>query len=75
MMRQMAMIVAVCLATLMSMPAQADTRFYDAQGRYQGRETADGRFYDKAGRYQGRQTQDGRFYDDKGRYQGRTITR
>ena len=47
-----------------------DGRYYDAQGRYQGRNDA-GRYYDAQGRYQGRNDA-GRYYDAQGRYQGRS---
>ena len=49
----------------------ADTRYYDSQGRYQGRMDENGRYYDSQGRYQGRQDASGRWYDSQGRYQGR----
>ena len=48
----------------------ADTRYYDSQGRYQGREESNGRRYDAQGRYQGRQDDKGRYYDSQGRYRG-----
>lgn len=53
-------------------PVQAaDTRYYDSQGRYQGRVDDNGRRYDAQGRYQGRVDKNGRYYDAQGRYQGR----
>lgn len=74
-MRLRSLIVAVLSAFLGLMAAAnafaADKRFYDSQGRYQGRQDASGRYYDSQGRYQGKVDANGRYYDSRGRYQGR----
>lgn len=78
-------ILAALAVLILAAPAVAgqETRYYDAQGRYQGRastNTANPRqrsIYDASGRYQGRvmTSPDGsqRAYDSHGRYLGRTI--
>ncbi len=74
-MRLRSLIVAVLSAFLGLMAVAnafaADKRFYDSQGRYQGRQDASGRYYDSQGRYQGKVDANGRYYDSRGRYQGR----
>lgn len=78
-MRLRSLIVAVLSAFLGLMAVAnafaADKRFYDSQGRYQGRQDASGRYYDSQGRYQGKVDANGRYYDSRGRYQGKQDVR
>ncbi len=67
-----ALVLSVFLGFMAAVNAYAaDKRFYDEQGRYQGKQDANGRYYDRQGRYQGKRDANGRFYDRQGRYQGR----
>ena len=64
--------VLACCALSVS-AATASERFYDATGRYMGREEDSGRRYDASGRYMGREDANGRRYDASGRYQGKSV--
>ena len=67
-----ALVLSVFLGFMAAVNAYAaDKRFYDEQGRYQGKVDDSGRFYDRQGRYQGKVDDNGRFYDRQGRYQGK----
>ena len=65
-----ALVLSVFLGFMAAVNAYAaDKRFYDEQGRYQGKVDDSGRFYDRQGRYQGKVEDNGRFYDSHLRYQ------
>lgn len=76
------LILAACLLLPSLALAAEETRFYDAKGRYQGRETTNTAnqqqksLYDAKGHYVGRvmtdQNGNARYYDNHGRYQGRS---
>lgn len=72
-----ALLLAAVLALVPALDG-AESRRYDAAGRYMGRSERSGdttRHYDALGRYTGRSTREGhdvRFYDKAGRYKGRS---
>ena len=82
---RIAIIAAVSVLCMCSLPVHAaeETRFYDAQGRYQGRATTNTAnpeqqsVYDNHGKYVGRVMTDengnSRVYDSHGKYMGRTT--
>lgn len=72
------LMIASCLYGLASLlvfaaaDIKAGERFYDEQGRYQGRILENGRIYNSRGEYQGRIEGD-RLYDEQGKYRGRVV--